>query len=129
MFPFSKSSMLRITSSLTRNLSEGGPFFLKVISAIADKIALIFGLVFYLTYYITTTFIVEVPVHFVHIWGIEFVLNMLIMFGVSHFFPREEITEERTIEVVDMHGWKHTNLLSAILVVVTIAIYVLLGKR
>ncbi|MHC4165967.1 MAG: solute:sodium symporter family transporter [Planctomycetota bacterium] len=100
-------------------------FFLKGISAIAAKSALFFGLAFY----ITTTFILKVDVHFVHIWGIEFVLNMLIMFGVSYFCPREETAEEEAIEVVDMHCWKHTRLLSAILVVVTIAIYVLLGKR
>ena len=67
--------------------------------------------------------------HFVHIWGIEFVLNMLIMYGVSYFFPRQEITEKQAVEVVDMQGWKYTRLLSAILVVVTIAIYILLGRR
>jgi SSS family solute:Na+ symporter len=100
-------------------------FFLKGISAIAAKIALFFGLAFY----ITCTFILKVDVHFVHIWGIEFVLNMLIMFGVSYFCPRPDSTEEQTAEVVDMHGWKHARLLSAILVVVTVMIYVLLGKR
>ena len=100
-------------------------FFLKGISAIAAKSALFFGLAFY----ILTTFILKVELHFVHIWGIEFVLNMLIMFGVSHFFPRAEIIEEEATGVVDMQGWKHARLLSAILVVVTIMIYVLLGKR
>jgi len=100
-------------------------FFLKGISAAAAKTALLFGLAFY----ITTTFILEVDVHFVHIWGIEFVLNVLIMYGVSFVFPRKEIAEEQTAQVVDMHGWKHTRLLSAILVVVTVMIYVLLGKR
>ncbi|MHC4581702.1 MAG: sodium:solute symporter family transporter, partial [Planctomycetota bacterium] len=100
-------------------------FFLKGISAAAAKTALLFGLAFY----ITTTFILKVEVHFVHIWGIEFVLNILIMYGVSFVFPRKEIAEEQIAEVVDMHGWKHTRLLSAILVVVTVMIYVLLGKR
>jgi len=100
-------------------------FFLRGVSALAAKAALFFGLAFY----ITTTFILKVDVHFVHIWGIEFVLNMLIMFGVSHFFPRREIVEEQATGVVDMQGWKHARLLSAILVIVTVMIYVLLGKR
>jgi SSS family solute:Na+ symporter len=100
-------------------------FFLKPISAIAAKCALFFGLAFY----ITTTFILKVDLHFVHIWGIEFVLNMLIMFGVSYVFPCEQVAEGRAVEVVDMHDWKHTRLLSAILVVVTVAIYVFLGRR
>ena len=91
----------------------------------AAKCALFIGLAFY----ITTTFILKVDVHFVHIWGIEFVLNMLIMFGVSYWFPREHIAEEQMPEVVDMQGWKHAPVLSAILVIVTIMIYVLLGKR
>jgi SSS family solute:Na+ symporter len=98
-------------------------FFLKGISAIAAKSALFFGLAFY----IITTFILKVDVHFVHIWGIEFVLNMAIMYGVSYFFPRKGIVDEQAIEVVDMHGWKHTYLLSTILIIVTVLIYVLLG--
>jgi SSS family solute:Na+ symporter len=100
-------------------------FFIKPISAIAAKCALIFGLAFY----ITTTFILKVDIHFVHIWGIEFVLNMVIMFGVSYCYPRQDSTEEQTADVVDMQGWKYAKLLSTILVVVTIMIYVWLGKR
>ena len=100
-------------------------FFLKGISALAAKCALFVGLAFY----IATTFILKVDVHFVHIWGIEFVLNMVIMFGVSYWFPRKNITEEQTQEVVDMKGWKYAPVLSAVLVIVTLMIYVLLGKR
>lgn len=100
-------------------------FFTKRISATAAKCALFFGLAFY----ITTTFILKVDIHFVHIWGIEFVLNMVIMFGLSHWFPREDIAEEKTHDVVDMHGWKYAPVLSAVLVIVTVLIYVLLGSR
>jgi len=98
-------------------------FFIKPISAIAAKCALVFGLAFY----IITTFILKVDIHFVHIWGIEFVLNMLIMFGVSYYYPRQDTTEDQTADVVDMQGWKHARLLSTILVIVTVMIYVLLG--
>ena len=99
-------------------------FFLKGVSATAAKAALFFGLAFY----ITTTFILKVDIHFVHIWGIEFVLNVLIMFGVSHFFPRKDIIEEQSLEVVDMHGWKYAYALSGALVICTVMIYVLLGR-
>ena len=98
-------------------------FLTKGVSAIAAKCALFFGLAFY----ITTTFILKVDVHFVHIWGIEFVLNMLIMFGVSYWYPRQDTAEEQTADVVDMQGWKYAYLLSTILVIVTVMIYVLLG--
>ncbi|MFC2115628.1 solute:sodium symporter family transporter [Bacteroidota bacterium] len=99
-------------------------FFLKRISAIAAKSALLFGLAFY----ITTTFIVKVDLHFIHIWGIEFVLNMLIMFGVSYRYPREKGIDLTDVSKVDMKQWKYTYLLSAILVLITISVYILLGQ-
>ena len=63
-------------------------FFTKNISAIAAKIALGVGLSFYLI----CTFIYPVKIHFVHIWGIEFVLNMAVMYGVSYFYPRQDLS-------------------------------------
>ncbi|MCP4453369.1 MAG: hypothetical protein GY809_18070, partial [Planctomycetes bacterium] len=51
-----------------------------------------------------------------------------IMFGVSYVFPRKEIIEEQSLEVVDMHGWKYAYALSAVLVIATVTIYVLLGR-
>ena len=103
-------------------------FFIKPISAIAAKCALIFGMAFYVTMeFLLPMFEIDVGIHFVHIWGIEFVLNMLLMFGVSYCYPRRDTTEEQTADVVDMQGWKHARLLSTILVIVTVMIYVLLG--
>ena len=65
-------------------------FFIKPISAIAAKCALIFGMAFYVIMeFLLPMFEIDVGIHFVHIWGIEFVLNMLIMFGVSHWYPRQ----------------------------------------
>jgi len=103
-------------------------FFIRPISAIAAKCALIFGMAFYVTTeFLLPMFEIEIGIHFVHIWGIEFVLNMLIMFGVSYYYPRQDTTEDQTADVVDMQGWKHARLLSTILVIVTVMIYVLLG--
>lgn len=98
-------------------------FFLKRISAPAAKSALFFGLAFY----IVTTFILKVDVHFIHIWGIEFVLNMIIMFTVSHFYPR--ISFEGTAEAlkIEMKSWRYTKHFSIALVFITILIYVILS--
>jgi len=98
-------------------------FFLKRISALGAKSALLFGMAFY----IFTTFIFKSKIHFVHVWGIEFVLNMLIMFVVSHYYPRKNIGLEEATAKVEMKGWKYTYFLSAILVLITISIYILLG--
>jgi SSS family solute:Na+ symporter len=98
-------------------------FFTKNISAIAAKTALGVGLSFYLI----CTFIYPVDIHFVHIWGIEFILNMLVMYGVSYLYPRTEVVESSIPPLLDLKSWKYTNHLSIILCVVTIVIYVSLG--
>ncbi|VAW13665.1 Sodium/myo-inositol cotransporter [hydrothermal vent metagenome] len=99
-------------------------FFLKNISATGAKAALFFGLSFYLI----TTFIIKVDIHFIHIWGIEFVLNMVIMLAVSHFYPRKTFEDKAVAAKVDMQSWKYAKHLSAALVVITIALYIALGR-
>lgn len=100
-------------------------FFLKKISAIAAKVALLIGLLFY----ILTTFILKVDIHFVHIWGIEFVLNMLVMFAVSYFYPNKKAIKEEAHDYVEMKEWKYTKPMAIILCIITVVIYVLLGTN
>jgi len=99
-------------------------FFMEHISAKAAKVALIFGLI----YYIVTTFILKVNIHFIHNWGIEFVLNVIIMYSVSYFYPRKNFSIRTAPIKIEMVPWKYTRLMSIILVVVTIMIYILLGQ-
>lgn len=98
-------------------------FFIPRISAAGAKTALIVGLIFY----ITTTFILQVKIHFIHIWGIEFLINMAVMFGVSHFYPNVKDPHEGEIELLDLTHWKYAKHMSFALCVVTLLIYILLG--
>jgi SSS family solute:Na+ symporter len=100
-------------------------FFMEKISAMAAKSALIFGLI----YYIVTTFILKVDIHFIHNWGIEFVLNVIIMYAVSYFYPRKNFSIRTAPLKVEMVPWKDTPHLSIVLVVITITIYILLGQN
>jgi SSS family solute:Na+ symporter len=100
-------------------------FFMEKISAVGAKSALIFGLLFY----ITTTFILKVDVHFIHIWGIEFVLNVIIMYAVSYYYPRKNFGIRTAPIKMEMVHWKYAKPLSLILVVVTIMIYIMLGQN
>jgi SSS family solute:Na+ symporter len=100
-------------------------FFMEKISAMAAKSALIFGLI----YYIVTTFILKVDIHFIHNWGIEFVLNVIIMYAVSYFYPRKNFSIRTAPLKVEMVPWKYTPHLSIVLVVITITIYILLGQN
>jgi SSS family solute:Na+ symporter len=100
-------------------------FFMGKISAVGAKSALIFGLV----YYIVTTFILKLDIHFIHNWGIEFVLNVIIMFAVSHFYPRKNFGIRTAAINMEMVPWKYARHLSLVLVIVTFLIYILLGQR
>jgi len=99
-------------------------FFMGRVSAMGAKVALIFGLL----YYIITTFILKVDIHFIHNWGIEFVLNVLLMFAVSYFYPRKNFGIRTAPIKMEMVQWKYAKHLSAVLVVVTFLIYILLGR-
>jgi len=100
-------------------------FFMGRVSAVGAKSALIFGLL----YYIVTTFILKLDIHFIHNWGIEFVLNVIIMFAVSHFYPRKNYGIRTASINMEMVPWKYAKHLSVVLVVVTFLIYILLGRR
>jgi SSS family solute:Na+ symporter len=96
-------------------------FFTKSINANGAKAGLIFGLIFYLL----TTFIIEVDIHFVHIWGIEFVLNFVLMFIVSAYFKTDKVVIEKHVDTSE--PWKHVKTIGLFLVIVTVLIYILLS--
>jgi SSS family solute:Na+ symporter len=99
-------------------------FVFKNISATGAKAGLLFGLLFYiLTYYI-----LKLDIHFVHIWGIEFVLNILLMVIISRLFPVTSIFEIHDKGILDMRKWKYAGIMSILLVLITVIIYILLGN-
>jgi len=96
--------------------------FFKQINAIGAKAGLFFGF----SFYILTTFILKLDIHFVHLWGIEFVLNFIIMFAVSKMYGQKP----KVFNNEDEHeekSWSLVNVMGVILVVTTILIYVLLS--
>jgi len=99
-------------------------FFMERVSSAGAKAALIFGLI----YYIVTNFILNVNIHFIHLWGIEFVLNVIVMYAVSYFYPRKNFGIRTAPVKMEMVPWKYTRHMSVALVGVTILIYVLLGR-
>jgi SSS family solute:Na+ symporter len=98
-------------------------FFLPKISALAARTSLFVGLGFY----VTMTFILKVDLHFVHVWGIEFVLNLATMFLVSWFFPSVKRVQPITETKVRTDWWPGAKPFGVLLVILTIGIYVWLG--
>jgi SSS family solute:Na+ symporter len=98
--------------------------FIPHISAAGAKAALFVGLLFY----ILTTFIFQVDIHFVHIWGIEFLLNMAVMFGVSYFYPNTRPAWSSDKTILDIQPWKYAKPFSIVLTILIIALYIWLGQ-
>ncbi|MFN2440550.1 MAG: solute:sodium symporter family transporter [Chitinophagaceae bacterium] len=101
-------------------------FFMHRISALAAKSALLFGLMFYI---FMTWIYTDHQIHFVHIWGIEFLLNVAIMYAVSYFYPRKNDYRITDVGAVDLTPWRYTKPMSILLCGITILIYILLGRN
>jgi len=99
-------------------------FFFPKVSAKGAVAGLVFGLAFY----IIMNFVIMVELHFVHIWGIEFVLNIIVMHAVSTFYPRANHYEITDVKAVSLSPWKYTKPVSIFLILITIFIYILLGN-
>ncbi len=99
-------------------------FFMPRVSAMGARAGLIFGLLFY----IIVNFILKAEMHFVHIWGIEFVLNIVFMHLVSYFYKRKNDFVISDVGAVSLEPWKYTKAVSITLVIVTVTIYLLLGS-
>lgn len=99
-------------------------FFFPKVSAVGAKAGLAFGLAFY----IIVNFIMRADIHFVHIWGIEFVLNVIFMHVVSYFVPRKNMYQITDVGAVVLTPWKYTKVVSSMLILATLLIYILLGN-
>ena len=94
-------------------------FFLPRVSAVAARSALLVGLAFYLI----TTFIWPVPLHFIHLWGIEFVMNVAVMLLISSIYPAKSKFVISDHHAVNLNTWKYAPAFSIFLVLTTLAIY------
>lgn len=99
-------------------------FIFPKVSAFGAKLGLLFGLCFYVLMY----FVLEVNLHFVHIWGIEFVLNILVMHLISSFAPRMNSFKIQDIGVVKTEAWVYAKGVSAFLVILTFFVYLYFAK-
>ncbi len=99
-------------------------FLFPRISAIGAKSGMLFGFAFYILCY----YILELNIHFVHLWGIEFVLNILVMYLVSLRFPIKHSFTIKNTGVVTIKPWRLAKPFGIFLVAFTIILYLLLGN-
>lgn len=99
-------------------------FLFPKVSASGAKAGLVFGLFFYVLMY----YVLQADLHFVHIWGIEFVLNIGVMHIASLVWPVKHPFEMKDAGVLDLRPWKYTKPFSLFLVVLTVILYLVLGN-
>jgi SSS family solute:Na+ symporter len=99
-------------------------FFLKRVSPAGAKVSLAVGIAFYFV----TTFIVETGIHFVHMFGIMFLIMIATMYIVSYFRPVSQIYRVKDAHVIDLKEWKYARHAAVIIGAVTISIYLWLGS-
>ena len=99
-------------------------FLFPRVTAKGAKVGLLFGFVFYVLMY----YVLAVDIHFVHLWGIEFVLNILVM----HLFSRRDVAEAKFLikdaGILDLKPWKLAIPFSVFLVLFTVILYLILGN-
>lgn len=98
-------------------------FLFKDISPLGAKIGLLFGLTFYVFIY----FVLQLDIHFVHVWGIEFVLNILVMIIVSRIQKYKGVFKLVDRHLIDTEEWKHKYVVGISLILVTLLLYLMFG--
>ena len=93
--------------------------FSKRVSGKAANIAILFSVVTYLT----TLYVIKPDISFLHLMGILFVLTIVIMFVVSHFYPRETDYVQEYTKQVDIANWKYLKPVGYIVVAMVVALY------
>ncbi|MBU3026883.1 solute:sodium symporter family transporter [Zobellia galactanivorans] len=99
-------------------------FLFPRVTAAGAKAGLGFGLLFYVFMY----YVLEVNLHFIHIWGIEFVLNIAIMHIVSALTQKEEKFIMKDAGVLNLKPWRFAKPFSFFLILFTIILYLVLGN-
>ena len=99
--------------------------FTKRVPAVAAKITLLFGM----AAYITGNFILDLDIHFFHLVGILFVLNVALMLTIGHFFPAEKAYEEVYTKQVNIEPWEYMNQVGLAIVTVSVGMYIFLANN
>lgn len=99
-------------------------FLFSRVSATGAKIGLLFGLCFY----VTMNFGFKVNLHFVHLWGLEFVLNIIVMHLASVLFSKEPPFVMEDTKILELKPWRYAKPFSIFLIAFTMILYIVLGN-
>ncbi|AXG46951.1 solute:sodium symporter family transporter [Photorhabdus laumondii] len=96
----------------------------KRVPPIAAKLGLLFGM----SAYIICNFILKIDLHFFHLVGILFVLNVIFMLAIGYFFPAKPFADVYT-EQVNITPWSMVKPVAWLITLCSISIYVFLAHN
>ncbi|UXI04351.1 solute:sodium symporter family transporter [Photobacterium sp. TY1-4] len=96
----------------------------KRVPAIAAKLGLVFGM----SAYILFNFVVKIDIHFFHLVGLLFVINVLFMLIVGYFYPQQAYEEVYT-EQVDIKPWSMSLPVSVLITLGSVSMYIFLAQN
>lgn len=99
-------------------------FVTKRVPPIGAKLAIAFFMICYALY----KFFLDIPVHYLHVYGILFLCCCLIMYVSGLIKPLDKPYEDYDAKALDLTPWKWAKSASAFLITTTIYVYVLFSK-
>ncbi len=100
-------------------------YMTKKVPAIAAKIAIILGAVFYLIYIVLDATIMKDSFpHFLHVMAFLFILNIIIMLIIGKLYPRDEAYTQQYTHEVNIEPWKYTKIVGAVICLIVVSIYI-----
>lgn len=96
-------------------------FVTKRVPPVGAKIAIAFFMICYALY----KFVLDIDIHYLHVYGILFICCCIIMYLSGRIKPMEKLYEDYDAKAVDMTPWKWANSAAAFLITTTVYVYVL----
>ena len=93
----------------------------KRVPAVAARI----GLVFFIFVYAITQLVFDLPIHFLHILAILFVVTCVLMFIIGKCYPMQVPYEQQLNNVITVVPWKNRHVYTVILLVLMVGMFIL----
>lgn len=95
--------------------------FIKRVPALGAKVAIVFHVVAYAVF----RFVLDLDIHYVHVYAILFLMDTAIMLLIGYFKPNQKKWEfQKSPDTVDMEPWKYAYPASILLLTSIIILYV-----
>jgi SSS family solute:Na+ symporter len=86
------------------------------------------GLLFFIILYALSQFVFELPIHYLHVLAILFILTVVLMLAIGKWKPMSVPYTTRNLAVVDLQPWRHRHWFFLMLIVLMGGVFILFSK-